>query len=142
MRIRNSNRHHLVPRSQDTQWWRAGIATAGFAELLEDFEEVQLFCDDPEDTVRIVAPHRRDVDRNHDGLIVGSVDHVGYGPRGESLTFESGSSSILDVFIAMRIGGKRIAIAESFEDFLDRCLDEGAYFARPDFEPLGLRPRG
>jgi hypothetical protein len=59
---------------------------------------------------------------------------VGCGPGSRRLFFELGMGSF-EIRVSVERPGGRVVIADSFEAFLERCLDEGAYFARPDFEP-------
>lgn len=141
-RIRESDQHRCSARTADTTWWReGGLAPAGFIELLEDFESIELYAGEPERVVQIVAPHRRR-STTVEGDGADSIETrviLGYGPRDTVLMFETDRTQ--SIVIAMEVDGEAIPIASCFEVFLERCLDEGAYFARPDFAPLDIALR-
>lgn len=137
LRIRESEHHRVSQRTQDLDW--RATAAAGFIELMEDFETVELHVDDPSKTVRLLTPDNLPLRRDADGVIVGRRDVFGFGPADVPLTFAFDDAR--NIIVAMELDDRQIPIAASFEAFLERCLDDGAYFTQPDFEAPDIKLR-
>lgn len=132
--IRTSPEHVAAPREADVQWWHFDCS-AELVELMSDFESVTLFAEDPDN--RIVLDGPRDPIAK-DGIFTGLEVVVGRGPLGHELLMHCDRHGGKYGFpICLEAGDdKPLVIAESLGELLDRCLAEGAFFARDGFEPL------
>lgn len=133
--IKDDPRHRTSQRCNDVVWAELGGVPAGLIELYDDFERIELFVDDPASTVVLHTPlAASEAAPDDEEVVVTSGIDFGKGPGAQALCLvglEQGFG------VGMRGGrGEVSVIASSLEAFLERVLEEGAYFARPDFQPL------
>lgn len=134
--------HRTTTRQQDVEWWTLGDRIpAELVEFYEDFEQVELFADTPTHCVVLHTPRRK----NEAKIARGGGLELGRGPGGTTiyLITEYAIGEDCRVGIGLRRESGVDVVADSFVDFVDRVLAEGAYFERPDFQPLRSveRPR-